>query len=55
VEYGKQLRAGQSTVTWNGKDDSGKLLAPQTFTYKIFASDAPGNGVVAEGQTTIAR
>lgn len=42
-----QLRSGESTATWDGRDDAGKTLAKGKYTYSVKAEDAKGDAVTA--------
>jgi len=37
--------SGDSTITWNGKDDSGNALQAGNYTFSISATDSSGNTV----------
>ena len=37
--------SGDSTITWDGKDDSGNALQAGNFTFSINATDSSGNSV----------
>lgn len=56
--YTGQLTSGSKSVTWNGKDDAGALVADGTYTYQITAVDAAGKvalpaiGTITTDKTT---
>jgi flagellar basal-body rod modification protein FlgD len=47
----KNVKAGDATCTWDGKDDSGKTLGSGTYYFKINATDYSGNAVTAIAST----
>lgn len=46
------LRAGDQTVTWDGRDDRGSRAPEGTYTYEVAAKDARGEPVSATTQLT---
>jgi len=48
---GKSKSAGENSETWDGKDDTGKIVSNGTHTYKITATDGMGN--TGERQGTV--
>jgi flagellar basal-body rod modification protein FlgD len=46
------MPAGNQSVTWNGKDASGKQLADGSYTVTVSATDASGNALTATTTAT---
>jgi flagellar basal-body rod modification protein FlgD len=44
IDAGPKL-TGDSTITWDGKDDSGNQLQAGNYTFSITATDSAGNSV----------
>ncbi len=47
-----QLRRGDYTIKWDGKDDNGTSLASGTYTFGVELKDAKGTGISADTFTT---
>ena len=43
-----QLKSGEQTVTWDGKDSEGKAAPAADYTFKVTAKDAKGGAVATE-------
>jgi flagellar basal-body rod modification protein FlgD len=47
----KNVKAGDATCAWDGKDDNGETLSPGTYYFKINATDYSGSAVTATSST----
>jgi flagellar basal-body rod modification protein FlgD len=46
----KNQNAGNNSVTWDGHDDNGNLLADGSYTYEVTATTASGESVTASNR-----
>lgn len=44
---GESLAAGENSISWDGRDDSGKRLEAGMYSIEVEASDAEGNSVTS--------